>query len=560
VTELMPCSFSVTGNLFLIAVLGTILAFSAKTIADGSDLLLEVLHPGVIGGFVIPLLGALPDALIILVSGIGDEVEDEISVGMGTLCGSTIMLLTIAWSGGLLAGRTDIINHKSVDKQLNHKWNIIKTGVTTIPDIRANAIIMVVTLLPYFIIMIISLIDFPRTIDPVEKEDMEDEYVMASFIFTFVFFVVYSIYMVFNTTVQENRIRAARRRLVMDMVAQLFVQSIRESHQAELIEGMEDVMATSSRSPHRLHFSEDDPLTKGLLQAANHPEDDNSVNIALITDQMVNGGNFNELYNLARKWKRRAQHTVNYSILAKEKAEAAVAGIEDQDEAKAKMNSEIENSMASLQSLGSEAATLALQEGQKKDDGDDDDEGDSKESGKQGKVKIILKACVLLALGAGGAAVFSDPMVDAIVNMSVVAGIPKFFISFVVTPFASNASELIASLYFCAKRTSQSVSVAMAAVYGAVTMNSTLNLGILLLLMWRQDIYWKFTAEAIPMILIVFAVGICASVKNTFLTLEGLIVFALYPISIGLTYGLQCAGLDDFHFPNSSSASSKTSF
>ena len=100
---MMPCSMTVTGNLFLVAVLGVILAFglhhrqsaaagarsnrraqqnktrtAAKTIADGSDLLLEVLHPGVIGGFVIPLLGALPDALIILVSGIGEDVKEEI--------------------------------------------------------------------------------------------------------------------------------------------------------------------------------------------------------------------------------------------------------------------------------------------------------------------------------------------------------------------------------------------------------------------------------------------------------------------------------------------------
>lgn len=37
-----------------------------------------MLHPGVIGGFVIPLLGALPDALIILVSGIGDNPKEEI--------------------------------------------------------------------------------------------------------------------------------------------------------------------------------------------------------------------------------------------------------------------------------------------------------------------------------------------------------------------------------------------------------------------------------------------------------------------------------------------------
>jgi len=558
VMELMPCSYSITGNLFLIAVLGTILAFSAKTIADGSDLLLEVLHPGVIGGFVIPLLGALPDALIILVSGIGDAdvVKEEISVGMGTLCGSTIMLLTIAWSGGLFAGRTDIVKGKSVDKQLNRKWNILRTGVTTIKDIRWNAVIMVVTLLPYFIILIVSLVDYPQVIDPVEKEDLEDEYIMASFVITCIFFVAYSIYMVFNTTVQENRMRAARRRLVMDMVAQLFVQSIRESHQMDdIIDGMEGVMP--GPTAHRFQLQEDDALTKSLLQAASNPEDDDSVNIALITDQMVNGGNFNDLYSLARRWKRWAQNRVTVSMHAKEQAEAAAAGIEDEEEAKKKIAAEYENNMASLKNMGGDAATLALEQGEGEKEKGEGEEGEEEEgSGKQGKVKIIIKACILLVLGAGGAAIFSDPMVDNIKRFSDVAGIHPFFVSFIVTPFASNASELIASLYFCAKKTSQSVSVAMAAVYGAVTMNSTLNLGILLLLMWRQDIYWAFTAEAIPMILSVFVVGIVASVKSTFTTLEGLLVLSLYPLSIGCTYLLQLAGLDTPTFPTSSSSTS----
>ena len=147
---------------------------------------------------------------------------------MGTLCGSTIMLLTIAWAGGLFAGRTDIVRNKSVDKRLTRKWDVLHTGVTTMRDIRKNAVIMVVTLLPYLVIQVVSLVDLKRVMDEATKEDLEDNYVMASFVITCVFFVLYSLYMVFNTTMQEQRMRAARRRLVLQQVADLFVESIRE--------------------------------------------------------------------------------------------------------------------------------------------------------------------------------------------------------------------------------------------------------------------------------------------------------------------------------------------
>jgi hypothetical protein len=45
---------------------------------------------------------------MILVSGLGPDAQQQLSVGVGTLAGSTIMLLTIPWLGGLLIGRCDI--------------------------------------------------------------------------------------------------------------------------------------------------------------------------------------------------------------------------------------------------------------------------------------------------------------------------------------------------------------------------------------------------------------------------------------------------------------------
>ena len=38
------------------------------------------------GGVVLPILGAVPDCAIILASGIGDNAQDKLSIGMGLVC------------------------------------------------------------------------------------------------------------------------------------------------------------------------------------------------------------------------------------------------------------------------------------------------------------------------------------------------------------------------------------------------------------------------------------------------------------------------------------------
>ena len=58
----------------------------------------------------------------------------------------------------------------------------------------------------------------------------------------------------------------------------------------------------------------------------------------------------------------------------------------------------------------------------------------------------------LLILGTALIAVFSDPMVGAVSAFGTATNIPAFYISFVVTPFASNASELVSSLIFASKK------------------------------------------------------------------------------------------------------------
>lgn len=71
---------------------------ASNMISDGSELLLLVpAVAGIVGSVVLPVLGAVPDGAIVLFSGMGDDAQNQLSVGVGALAGSTIMLLTIPW-------------------------------------------------------------------------------------------------------------------------------------------------------------------------------------------------------------------------------------------------------------------------------------------------------------------------------------------------------------------------------------------------------------------------------------------------------------------------------
>ncbi len=77
---------------------------------------------------------------------------------------------------------------------------------------------------------------------------------------------------------------------------------------------------------------------------------------------------------------------------------------------------------------------------------------------------------------------FSDPMCEVLTSLTnkhnkSFLPIPTFFVSFIVTPFCSNASELVSSLIFASKKTRENCTMTYAQIFGAATMNNTLLFG-----------------------------------------------------------------------------------
>lgn len=145
--------------------------------------------------------------------------------------------------------------------------------------------------------------------------------------------------------------------------------------------------------------------------------------------------------------------------------------------------------------------------------------------------QILWEAIKLLLAGTVLVTVFSDPMCNAISAFSVTTGIPAFYVSFILTPLASNASEVLASLRFAKKKTVNGCSLSISSLYGAACMNNTFCLAIFFALIYFQGLRWTFSVETIVILLTELVLGIIG-LRNYYRNWQGIIIGSLYFISL----------------------------
>ena len=134
-------------------------------------------------------------------------------------------------------------------------------------------------------------------------------------------------------------------------------------------------------------------------------------------------------------------------------------------------------------------------------------------------------------------------MVEVMQEIAFRVDISPFYVSFVLAPLASNASEVIASQFYAAKKTSKTITVSLSALQGAACMNNTFCLAIFMGLIYFRGLAWQYTAETISIVLvqlIIFAM----TRGETSSKLQGLAIMVIFPLSIVLVAGLEAVGLN----------------
>merc|ERR1719356_1530 len=120
-------------------------------------------------------------------------------------------------------------------------------------------------------------------------------------------------------------------------------------------------------------------------------------------------------------------------------------------------------------------------------------------------------------------------MVDLLSEIGKRLGISAFYISFVIAPFASNASELVAARNYAQKRTLKSMTTALGALEGAAVMNNTFCLGIFLALVYFKQLAWEFSAETISIMTIQIMLALSVMFRGQQRLIDAFIILSYYP-------------------------------
>mmetsp|Transcript_2518 Transcript_2518/g.6348 ORF Transcript_2518/g.6348 Transcript_2518/m.6348 type:complete len:599 (+) Transcript_2518:81-1877(+) len=571
---------------------GYVLFQASNFISDGSELLLFIPSlAGVVGSIVLPVLGAVPDGMMVVFSGLGtlEDAQANVSVGVGALAGSTIMLLTLPWFLAIYGGRVDLDDthtkplYTKTPKLTKPLCALNATGIKFNEEIQTNANIMLVTALAFLFIQLPAIfVDSGETefnLKHVEREASFERVGACLGLLYCTFMFLGYLYLQYragaqnkdpNESEHENTCKRVWRKIMKrlnlllkpDMLYQMnaekMLQKISEGQPKDLQLYIRDQRAKYTEEvqikyqpPNMQHKSAKDSIMKRLKF---DPQFE-AVISCLFKHYSTSGGKM-----------RRAEFTTFFTQCdfdpakvdesfkeADKNCDGDVSQEEfsqcfrhlvlefDPEERQAMKTKYEEDKAKPLKD-----AEAAAEPGEEDEDEEEEYPEDVRELTPEERGKVLLRrAFMMMGFGTLLVLVFSDPMVDVLAEVGKRTGVPAFYISFILAPMASNASELVSALNYASKKTQSSVTISMSTLVGAACMNNTFCLGIFFALIYVQGLAWRFTAETIAIIVVQLAMYALIVLKRVHTMSTAFLVLSLYPLALALVYVLEnFAGLD----------------
>lgn len=548
-----PADVGATGLAWLLFSYGYILCYASNLISEGSDLLLLVPSlAGLVGGVVLPFLGAVPDGTIMLFSGLGDieKAQETLSVGVGALAGSTIMLLTVPWALSVYQGRVDFDDENDMEPRYKQpkltKSSFTETGVALTPEVNQGAKMMMLTTLPYFLIQIPA---FFLSGDRETVSAGEKNWAMAGFVICVAFFVLY---LYTQVKMSNDTVHKMRRIAVIKDTLKKGAVSLRGALREEVInlEKKETRRRASTSSA-----TEDTPLNSGGDIRQQPPSEEISELLKGILGEAFRAYDVDNDGNLNRKefkiFLTDFHESVSTSTLDEVFADfdSDGSGTIEYDEFIAACYIIITSNKDDNLKQSRRATAIVGKKILQDDDGNEEEEDEEVPedltalSPEDQQRAIIRRAFFMLIIGTGIVLIFSDPMVEVLSEIAERANIPPFYVSFILAPVAANASEVIASQYYASKKTRKTITVALTALEGAASMNNTFCLSIFMGLIYFRGLAWQFSAETLAIVLVQFVMFIFAQ-RSKMSTASGFLVLSFFPLSVMFVALLEYFGLD----------------
>merc|ERR1712161_175102 len=105
---------------------------------------------------------------------------------------------------------------------------------------------------------------------------------------------------------------------------------------------------------------------------------------------------------------------------------------------------------------------------------------------------------------------------------------------------ASNSSEVVASMFYAAKKTRKTMTVSLSALEGAACMNNTFCLCIFMGIIYTRELAWQYTA-VIVVVQFIMAILVQSKVMTSGM---GLAVILIFPLSLVFVSVMEFFGFD----------------
>lgn len=525
--------------LFFVLLYGTIVLNASNLIVRGTELLL--LLPRIaplVGNLILPIVASVPDSLLMLFSGMGndDKVQAELAVGIGALAGSTILTLTLPWFVSIWYGRVDIKDGRAAYRQLpklSGRQSIWATGVQ--PDqtsIRLSTKQMLFTLVPYILIQGAALGQLNST-DEEAKSRIVSNFALVGLIACGLAFLGYvysqlTFAVVHHTVVQDItddiRLQAVNNGLIS--LRGMFLDILKEK-QASVEAGMleENLLESSGMSPsemehYRFHkllhrfFLKYDTDGSGsidrqelayLLKDLHIPHRDEEVDCYLqIMDTDHSGEiSFEEFKHAFADIVMNSENQAVARIIAVPQ-ETALVGESEEEKEDTEMPTDLVELPAEVQ-----------------------------------RRMVLQRSFASVMAGLVFVFMFTDPLIDVFVELGNVCGVSSFYVSFVLAPLVSCASEIMASTSYASRKTTKTITMSFCSLLGSIVLNNTFVLGVFLAIVKSRGVQWEYSAETISVLFVQVCVGVVAWKTKVFTVQRGCLLLILFPLSLALVVFLQ---------------------
>mmetsp|Transcript_19608 Transcript_19608/g.34675 ORF Transcript_19608/g.34675 Transcript_19608/m.34675 type:complete len:601 (-) Transcript_19608:64-1866(-) len=582
-----PSGLSFPQLAFLCVVYAYTLFQASNLISDGSELLIFIPElEGIIGSVILPVLGVVPDSMMVLCSGLGSrsKVAHQVTVGVGTLAGSTIMLLTLPWSISIFAGRVSILKdgtatyRRPAGQRLMPPGSVslTQTGIRCGTELKVNAILMLLTMTAYA---------FPQL--PAEEYDRsslsydqqgrhENFWLLVGFVYSGCWFLIYLAQQFWESRKEDSHSigRDIEINNIVDLIhegkftlADTMAQFRRDAedetgHRISLLIKAQGAATVPEHKEALL--SPVHPLPKRAIirmkQVLKHffvkydKDHDGTISQAEFYLVCKDLG-LQESVDIQDQLFKDADLDCNGTIsleefqgcimdCARNKVGPAAGGVQPKLPNSRSM-SEINTLMNGIDEEDSRLSGMGGKDDDEsaENDGEDDEEDEPEDlkdlDPAMKKRWILIRSFRQMFFGTCMVLAFSSPMVDVLSALGDRLQASPYYISFVVAPIASNAGELVAAYNYAVKKTERSITVSISTLQGAACMNNTLCLCIFLGLMYFRDLPWKFTAECYSIIIVQVIMIIYSYTRRTQTLLDALLITSLYPLSLLFVFVLK---------------------